>query len=356
MKLSHWFGHRFALFGLFLVALGILPSLSKPVFAQYTVTNLVSNQNANGANPADAALVNAWGITSLATSPFWVSDNGTGLSTLYNSLGQKQGLVVTIPAAGGSPASGTPTGVIGNTTGQFDITANGKTASPIFIFATQDGTISGWNPTVDPTHAIVAVDQSGSGASYTALVIASNQEANFIYAADNSSNRKVDMFDSSFHFVMSFGDPDIPQKLAPYGMREINGKLWVTFTSLNKGQDGLVDIFNTDGTLFKHDAVHGPLHSPWGLALAPSNFGQFSNAVLIGNNIKDGRINAFDPNSGQFLGALAAPSGQPISINQLWGLDFGKGAGANGATNELFFTAGPDNYANGLFGVITVAP
>jgi uncharacterized protein (TIGR03118 family) len=356
MTLLHRFRRRFLFAASFLFATGLLPSLSRPAFAQYTVTNLVSNQNTNGTNPADPDLVNAWGITSLATSPFWVSDNGTGKSTLYDSLGKKVNLVVTIPAAGGSTATGTPTGVIGNATGQFDITANGKTLSPPFIFATQDGTISGWNPMVDPTHAIIAVDRSGSGASYTALVIASNLDGNFIYAADNSSNREIDMFDSSFNFVRSFSDPNIPKKFAPYGIREIDGRLWVTFTSLNKGQDGLVDIFNTDGTLFKHDAVHGPLHSPWGLVLAPANFGQFSNAVLIGNNIKDGRINAFNPSTGQFLGTLTNKSGQPIVINQLWGLDFGKGAGVNGATNELFFTAGPDNYANGLFGVITVAP
>jgi uncharacterized protein (TIGR03118 family) len=339
------------------LAAGLLSSLTTPALAQYTVTNLVSNQNANGANPADPALVNAWGITSLATSPFWVSDNGTGLSTLYNNLGQKQKLVVTVPAAGGSAAAGTPTGVIGNATGQFNVSANGKTASPLFIFATQDGTISAWNPGVNPTSAVITVDRSGSGASYTALAIASNpnlvNNPNFIYAADNSSNREIDMFDSNFNFVMSFSDPNIPKKFAPYGIREINGKLWVTFTPLNKGQDGMVDIFNPDGTIFKHDAAHGPLHSPWGLALAPADFGPFSNAVLIGNNIKDGRINAFDPASGNFLGTLTDASGAPIVINQLWGLDFGKGGGPNGATNELFFTAGPDNYANGSFGVIT---
>ena len=358
MTLRHCFGRRFLFARLFLLA-GFLPALSTPALAQYTVTALDSNQNAIGTNPADPALVNAWGITSLATSPFWVSDNGTGKSTLYNSVGQKQGLIVTVPAAGGGTAPGTPTGVIGNTTGQFDVTASGNTASSIFIFATQDGTISGWNPTVDATNAIVAVDRSGYVASYTALAIAANpnaNNANFIYAADNSSNRQIDMFDSSFHFVRSFSDPAIPKDLAPYGMREINGKLWVTFTSLNKAQNGLVDIFNLDGTVFKHDAMHGPLHSPWGLALAPANFGRFSNAVLVGNNIKDGRINAFDPASGTYLGALSDASGAPISINQLWGLDFGKGAGANGATNELFFTAGPENYANGLFGVITVVP
>lgn len=351
MTLTHHFGRRLLFAPLFLLA--------TPVFAQYTVTPLVSNQSAIGTNPADPALVNAWGITSLATSPYWVSDNGTGKSTLYNSAGQKQALVVTVPPAGGSTAKGTPTGVIGNTTGQFNITANGKTASPLFIFATQDGTISGWNPMVDPTNAILGPDRSGFGASYTALVIASNpnaNNANFIYAADNSSNREIDMFDSNLKFVMSFGDPKIPKDLAPYGIREINGKLWVTYTPLNKGQNGFVDIFNLDGTVFKHDAVHGPLHSPWGLALAPANFGKFSNAVLIGDNIRDARINAFDPGTGMFLGALADASGVPISIDQLWGLDFGKGGGANGATNELFFTAGPDNYANGLFGVITVAP
>src|ERR1700719_1500285 len=127
MTLPYWFGRRFVFAASFLLATGFLPSLSTPAFAQYTVTNLVSNQNANGTNPADPDLVNAWGITSLAMSPFWVSDNGAGKSTLYNSIGQKQGLVVVIPAAGGTTATGTPTGVIGNATGQFDITANGKT-------------------------------------------------------------------------------------------------------------------------------------------------------------------------------------------------------------------------------------
>ena len=219
------------------LAAGLLSSLATPAFAQFTVTNLVSNQNAIGSNPADPALVNAWGITSLATSPFWVSDNGTGLSTLYNSLGQKQGLVVTIPAAGGSPAPGTPTGVIGNTTGQFNISVKTTTgtisASSLFIFATQDGTIKGWNPNVDPTHAIIGADRSGAGASYTALAIATNEKGeNFIYAADNSANREIDMFDSNFNFMMSFSDPDLAKKFAPYGMREINGKLWVTFTPL----------------------------------------------------------------------------------------------------------------------------
>ena len=358
MTLRGWFGRTVLSAPLFLLALGFLPSLSTPAFAQYTVTNLVSNQTAIGTNPADPLLVNAWGITSTATSPFWVSDEGTGKSTLYNSKGQKQNLVVTVPAAGGSTAVGSPTGVITNSTGQFKITASGKTASPAFIFATLDGTISGWSPTVDGTHAVIGAgaDRSKFGASYTALAIVNDGVANFIYAADDSANAEIDVFDSNFAYVRSFSDPRVPRKFTPYGMREINGKLWVAYTPLNKGQDGLVDIFNLDGTLFKHDAVHGPLHSPWAFALAPGNFGKFSNAILIGNNTKDGRINAFDPDSGQFLGTLTDASGQPIVIDQLWGLDFGKGAGSNGDTNELFFTAGSDEYADGLFGVITVAP
>ena len=234
MNLRSSFGRTVLSAASFLLALGFLPSLSTPAFAQYTVTNLVSNQNPIGANKADPALVNAWGITSGAATPFWVSDNGTGKSTLYNSLGQKQGLVVTVPAAGGSTAAGTPTGVIFNSTGQFDITENKKTASPIFMFATQDGTISGWNPGVDATHAVIpsSADRSSFGASYTSLVIANNGTANILYAADNSANAEIDMFASNFEFLGSFSDPSVPRKFTPYGMREINGQLWVSYTPL----------------------------------------------------------------------------------------------------------------------------
>jgi uncharacterized protein (TIGR03118 family) len=346
-----------------IVATLVLPSLSTPAFAQYTVTNLVSNQNANGSNPADPVLVNAWGITSLGGSPFWVSDNGTGKSTLYNSLGQKQALVVTIPAAGAGAGQGTPTGTLGNPTASsfvVSITQAGVTKSgkAIFLFATLDGTISGWNPGVLPTTAVIGADRSGFGASYTGLALFTNSEGqSFLYAPNNTEGGGIDMFGGSFNFLQSFSDPEIPREYAPYGIRVINGQLWVTFNSTKKANGGFVDVsqINDDGTLVKLFEAHGPLHSPWGLALAPPNFGQFSSAVLIGNNIKDGTINAFDPTSGQFLGDIRDASGQRIVINQLWGLDFGT-EGSNGTTNELFFTAGPDNYANGLFGVITVAP
>ncbi len=355
MALKCWLVRSFLSVGSLLLVVVSLLSVATTASAQYVVTNLVSNQNANGTNPADPLLVNAWGITSTATSPFWLGDEGTGKSTIYNSAGQKQALVVTVPPAPGGTV-GSPTGVITNSTGQFKITANGKTASPAFIFATLDGTISGWSPAVDATHAVIGADRSKFAASYTALAIVNDVDGTFIYAADNSANAEIDVFDINFAYKGSFTDRSVPRKFTPYGMREINGKLWVAYTPLNKGQDGLVDIFNLDGTLFKHDAVHGPLHSPWAFALAPGDFGKFSNAILIGNNTKDGRINAFDPDSGMFLGTLTDASGQPIVIDQLWGLDFGKGGGGNGALNELFFTAGSDEYADGLFGVITVAP
>jgi uncharacterized protein (TIGR03118 family) len=328
--------------------------------AQYTVTNLVSNQTAIGANPADPDLINAWGITSLGGSPFWVSDNGTGKSTLYNSVGQKQGLVVTIPTASGT-GIGTPTGTIGNTApsgfvvsiNQGGMTKSGKS---IFLFATLDGTISGWAPAVLPTTAVIAVNRSNFGASYTALTMFTNSLGNsFLYVANNIETGGIDVFNDSFTFLQTVSDPQIPQKFAPYGIRVINDQLWVTYAGTDKANSGFVNVFhiNNDGTLTKLFEASGPLHSPWGLALAPSNFGPFSNAVLVANNIKDGEINAFDAGTGTFLGHLADGNGRPITIDQLWGLDFGN-AGANGAPNELFFTAGPNNYANGLFGVITV--
>lgn len=346
-----------------LLIVGLLTCLATPASAQYTVTNLVSNQSAIGTNPADPDLINAWGVISLAASPFWVSDNGTGKSTLYNSLGQKQGLVVTIPSANGT-GQGTPTGVIGNTTASsfvVEVTVGGvtKSAKSVFLFATLDGTISGWAPSVLPTTAVIGANRSGFGASYTALTLFTNSLGNsFLYAPNNTNGGGIDVFDGGFNFLGTVTDPQIPQKFAPYGARVIGDRLWVTFSGTNKANSGFVDVFqiNNDGTLTKLFEANGPLHSPWGLAQAPDNFGPFSNAVLIGNNIKDGEINAFDPNNGVFLGHLADSTGRPIVINQLWGLDFGKGAGANGATNELFFTAGPDDYANGLFGVITVGP
>ena len=335
-----------------------------PAQAQYQRTDLVSNQ-AGAAPLQDPHLLNGWGLVSLPASPFWVSDNASGFSTLYTAAGAQTQLFVSIPAAPSSAAGtlGTPTGVVGNISSapaDFTFSANNLSGQASFIFATLDGTISAWNPTVDPitagnSTATITADRSSAGAVYTGLAIAINESKQaFLYAADNSANRRIDMFDSSFRFVKSFSDPEIPQNFTPYGIQAINGQIWVTFTALNKAQGGFVDVFDLAGNLVKHFAVHGPLHSPWGIAKAPANFGPLSNAILIGNNISRGRINAFNPETGEFLGAVSDGKGKPIEIDQLWALQFGQGAAANGPTNQLFFTAGPSNYANGLFGTITL--
>jgi uncharacterized protein (TIGR03118 family) len=343
----------------------VIPLLPSLTFAQYIRTDLVSNQTGVAPN-TDAHLINGWGLVQLGTSPFWVSDNGTGFSTLYTGTGAPPiDLFVSIPPAPGSPAGtlGTPTGVVGNgSPTDFTITESGTSGPALFIFATLDGTISGWNPVVDGAAGNVnatltpANNMSSVAAVYTGLAIATNNGAQFLYAADDGSNRRIDMFDATFAFVKSFDDPKIPKDFAPYGIQTINGEIWVTYTSLKKGMGGFVDVFNTDGTLKTHNAVNGPLHSPWGLAQAPADFGPMSNAILVSNNISRGRINAFDPTTGAFLGPLRDASNKPIEIDNVWALQFGHDGGPNTAHNQLFFTAGPNNYANGLYGVITVGP
>jgi uncharacterized protein (TIGR03118 family) len=342
----------------------VVPLLPSSTFAQYIRTDLVSNQP--GVAPhTDPHLVNAWGLVQRANSPFWVSDNGTGFSTLYTGTGLQINLFVSIPPAPGSPAGtlGTPTGIVGNISQtDFKITENGNSGPAVFIFATLDGTVSAWNPMVDGATGnvnatLTPADRSGVGAVYTGLAIATNNtKGQFLYAADDSSNRRIDMFDATFKFVKSFDDPKIPKNFTPYGIQNINGEIWVTYTALNKAMGGFVDVFNTDGSLKTRFAVQGPLHSPWGLAQAPADFGPMSNAILVSNNIPRGRINAFDPNTGAFLGALRDASGNPIEIDNVWALQFGSDTGPNTKHNQLFFTAGPNNYANGLYGVITVGP
>ncbi len=356
-----------------LIATALVLLLSTTASAQYIRADLVSNQPGVAPTTDQHHLVNAWGLVSLQTTPYWVSDNATGFSTLYTATGQQVPLFVTIPPAPGGAAGtlGTPTGVVGNTSpnlADFTISENNKSGRAVFIFATLDGTISGWNPGVDgidPTthasHATLAADRSNVGAVYTGLAIGQakiqNEAETLIYAADGGPNRRIDVFAGSFNLVQlsptAFEDPAIPREFTPYGIQNIKGDIWVTYTALNKAQGGFVDRFAADGTLIKHFAALGPLHSPWGLAQAPADFGPMSNAILVSNNIPRGRINAFDPDTGTFLGPLRDASGNPIEIDDVWALQFGQGGAANGATNQLFFTAGPNNYGNGLFGMIT---
>jgi uncharacterized protein (TIGR03118 family) len=339
----------------FTVALVFVAAASSQALAQYSLFQLDSTSS-----PASAAddpnLVNGWGLAFFPTSPFWVSDNGTGLSTLYDHSGTILGLVVTIPPAHGAPAGskGTPTGIIANPTTGFAVTEKGHTGSAPFIFDTLDGTISGWSPGVDGTHAIIAVDNSASHAAYTGLAFATNAKGAFLFAAD-AGNNKIDVYDSKFHLAMSFKDPATPPGLSVYGIQNIGGELYVTFGSLVPNKGGAVDVFNTSGKLLRRltkNGPGGPLEAPWGTALAPKDFGHFKNALLIGN-VGNGRINAFDRKTGAFLGALKFANGKDIAVPGLWALQFGAGNPANGDKNQLFFTAGPDGYRKGLFGMIT---
>ena len=315
--------------------------------AQYQVTNLDSNQEKT-ARVVDPLMVNAWGLAAAPTGPWWTSDNGTGFSTLYDTTGAKVPLNVAIPTAGGD-GPGTPTGIVFN--GSSDFKVGGAPA--LFIFATLDGTISGWNPSVNPNTAIIGA--TTPGASYTGLAVSTNASGNFLFAADNANN-KVDIFNGTFTLVKSFTDPTVPAGFTPYGIQDFGGLVYVTFAGPGSTSGGFIDIFAEDGTLLKHLTHGAPLNQPWGLAIAPKNFGPFSNTLLISNNSNVGTINAFNSVTGQFVGTLTdSTTGNPIHINQIWGIAFGLGVvGVNGASNRLFFTAGPDNYATGLFGQITL--
>ncbi len=336
-------------------------AFAQPLQGFYRQTNLVSDL-VGEAQFTDPNLVNSWGLVHGPATPWWVADNGTGVSTLYTGQGVKVPLTVTIPPPAGSPAGTTsaPTGVIFNGNGGFNVSENGTSFSSVFIFDTEDGTISGWNPNfTDRSHAVLAVDRSnvGKGAVYKGLAIGSNSSGTFIFAT-NFRFGTVEMFDSSFKLVRSFTDHLLPQSYAPFGIQNIGGNLYVTFAKQNAAKHddvagpghGFVDVFDTNGNLLRRLIAHGSLNSPWGLALAPANFGQFSNDLLVGN-FGDGHINVFDPNTGAALGSLQIGGVIPIQIDGLWSLQFGNDAAA-GPSNELFFTAGIDGEAHGLFGDI----
>jgi uncharacterized protein (TIGR03118 family) len=352
----------------------------------YRQTNLVSDV-AGLARFQDKNLVNSWGLSHSPTSPWWISDNGTGLATVYNGDGTPflvagSPLVVTIPLPAGvtPPPPAAPTGNVFNSVNstnpnEFVVTENGKSGPSTFMFATEDGTISGWNRGVDPTNAILAVDRSAAvdpqgdvGAVYKGLATGSNDKGDFIYAT-NFRFGQVEQFDASFKLVNTFTDPqlssDCPipgppaQCFAPFGIQNIGGLLFVTFALQNAAKhddvagpgNGFVDVFDTSGNLVQRLASHGTLNSPWGLTLAPEGFGRFGKDLLVGN-FGDGHINAFEPDTGAFRGQLKDQRGNPITINGLWALGFGNG-GLAGPTDTLFFTAGINDEADGLFGSIT---
>jgi uncharacterized protein (TIGR03118 family) len=323
--------------------------ISATSLAQYKRVKLVTNL-ATGAKHSDPQLVNAWGVAYAPGSPFWVSDEGTGLSTLYDALGNKQSLIVTIPTFSGSGV-GSPTGMVYNGSTEFKI----MTWTSAFMFATLDGTISGWSH-FSPNAALIGAKHSG--AMYNGLAITSYPSGNHIYATD-IAHGKVDMYDGTFTLIKSFTDTNLPPNFVPSGIQDINGQLYIAFVDVNGGTGGFIDIFKEDGTFVKTLISGAPLNQPWGIAMAPSNFGVLSNTLLVGNNIdKAGTINGFDPNTGAFVGTIRNKLGNPIKIDQLWAIKFGGGggSGSNGNTNQLFWTAGPKANLNGLFGVIQAIP
>lgn len=304
-------------------------------------TNLVSDVPGLAAN-TDPNLKNPWGISFGPTSPFWVSDQVTGVATLYNGSGTPQSLIVTIPG-------GNPTGQVFNSTADFTLSAGGKA---LFLFATLDGNIAGWNSSLGTTAQTMVL--GGPGTVYTGLALANNGAGNFLYAANNAGGT-IHVFDSTFTpttLAGSFTDPGLPAGYTPYNIQNLGGTLYVTYENESLG-GGVVDAFDVNGNFVRRISANGaggPLEAPWGLALAPAGFGEFGGALLVGNE-DDGRISAFDPTTGAFLGQLLDENGQPIANTGLWGLTFGNGV-SGGDMDTLYFAAGINEEVNGLFGSI----
>jgi uncharacterized protein (TIGR03118 family) len=376
-------------------------------------TNLVSDLPGVAA-VTDPNLVNPWGISESGGSPFWISDNNAGVSTLYNVPGTGgtpvsiNPLVVSIPTPGDPfGASGTPTGTVfnidGGKAGGFQVSGVDKTGKPItasavFLFATEDGTLVGWNPGVNPagfdpkkagTYGIIAVDNSGNnftqsnpdlqtGAVYKGLSIASAKTPIFagdptsttVLYATNFRTGQVEVYDPGFHRITlpqgTFSDPDLPKGYAAFNVQVLGDKVYVTYAKQNEDKHddaagphrGFVDVFNLNGTPGLPDGTErlvsrGPLDSPWGLAIAPSSFGAFAGDLLVGN-FGNGFINVFNPTTGAFLGQLTDPDGEPIQIDGLWALKVGND-GNGGKSDTVYFTAGLFGETHGLFGSLSAA-
>jgi uncharacterized protein (TIGR03118 family) len=333
----------------------------------YVQTNLVSDIPGLAAH-TDPHLKNPWGTSVGPGTPIWVSDNAAGVTTLYDGAGNPRQLVVTIPAAPSADpgAVGTPTGQAFNSfdpaSPDFVVSNAGASGPAFFLFATEDGTIQGWNPSVDPNHAVIAVDRSiatdgagDTGAVYKGLALVTTPAGKFLYAS-NFRFGTVDVFNSHFELVNSFTDPTIPAGFAPFGIHNIGGNLYVTFAKQDADKhddvarpgNGFVDEFAPNGDLIRRFVSRDTLDSPWAVTLAPPTFGALGGDILVGN-FGDGRIHAYNPSTGQPQGELSSAVGGPITISGLWGLRFAPNT--PGATaNTLFFTAGINHEADGLFG------
>jgi uncharacterized protein (TIGR03118 family) len=324
----------------------------------YSSTNLQSDLPGVAAN-TDPNLVNPWGMTANSTgSVIWVSDNGTGVSTLYQQDGTALPLVVTIPTSARNKDGGTPTGIVFNTfntIGSFKVTLNGNSQPAIFIFVSEDGSISGWNPNVDPTHAIIAVDNGTNNgtnrAVYKGAALGAANGHNFLYVT-NFHSGQVETYNENFQQVNpnGFADPNIPAGFAPFGIQNLNGQIYVTYALQNKERhddvagpgNGFVNVFDTSGNFVMRLISNGNLNSPWGLALVNAG------AELWVGNFGDGKINGYNPTTGAFVETISHADLTPLQINGLWALlPLGSG---------VYFTAGIGDEAHGLFGLITKNP
>jgi len=346
----HQMGER-----LFAQILGILALCLGPhdLLAQNTFveTDLVSDINGR-AKFTDPNLVNPWGIAFSATSPFWIADNGNGLSTLYNTSGTPQALVVSIPLPTGEPAA--PTGQVFNGGAAFN--------ADRFIFATENGTINGWRGTLGTT-AETLFNRSTANSVYKGLAISNVGTSTYLYAADFHNNH-IDIFPSAAAPTLSgsFVDPTLPSGYAPFNIQNLGGQLYVTYAKQDAqahdeiagAGNGYVSVFDLNGNFVRRLASGGALDAPWGVAIAPAGFGAFGGDLLIGN-FGDGTINAYNLATGAWIDTLRGFGGAPLEIDGLWGLAFGNG-GSGGRTDTLYFTAGIDDEAHGLFGSIAPVP
>ncbi|HEY2711381.1 MAG TPA: TIGR03118 family protein [Chthoniobacterales bacterium] len=321
-------------------------------WAGYEATNLVSDIP-GVARRTDANLVNPWGIAVGSSGTIWVANNGTGTSTLYDAAGVPQSLVVTIPVSSTNMEGANPTGIVFNSSAGFVVSENGLSGSAVFIFVSEDGSISGWSPTVASDHAILAVDDGDEGAVYKGAALGTSSQGLRLFVT-NFHEGEVSIYDDTFAEIddpTAFIDPNVPNGYAPFGIENINNLIYVTYAKQDAARHddvpgkghGYLAVFDADGKLVHHLVSRGPLNSPWGLALAPNHFGNFSGVLLVGN-FGDGAINGFDPTSGAFLGQMRKPDKTPLQIDKLWALHV--------INDEVFFTAGIVDESHGLFGAI----
>lgn len=324
----------------------------------YDRTDLVSDNAAPGTR-TDANLVNAWGLAASTTGPWWVAAAETGNVPAYDGTGAQAAPTFAVPPAAGQTEAN-PTGIVFNDSNAFGMaTANGRIPAG-YLVATENGTIAAWHPDVDPLNATLEIDRSADGAIYKGLTIGKRKKSEYLFAAD-FHNARIDVFSAKFKAVpmsaSAFVDDNLPAGYAPFNIANLDGQLYVTY-ALQDGsahddvggpRHGFIDVFQMDGTFVKRFASRGTLNSPWGMTIAPHTFGKFADHILVGN-FGNGQISVFS-RKGKFVGFVNDDAGDPIVVEGLWGIAFGNGSGS-GAANTLFFAAGPEEEAHGLFGSI----